>query len=94
MINSENKKLNIKATDFVSYDNLSFPAKIIDGKINTISEGYQAFANLYLIEITHLEDYNKNFNQNLELKNDEIYIFLKEMTKTLKIWKFLEMSIL
>ncbi|MFM1525414.1 MULTISPECIES: ABC transporter permease [Helcococcus] len=84
MINSENKKLNIKATDFVSYDNLSFPAKIIDGKINTISEGYEAFANLYLIEITHLEDYNKNFNQNLELKNDEIYIYSQGNDKNIK----------
>ncbi|MFM1536416.1 ABC transporter permease [Helcococcus ovis] len=84
IINEENKKMNIKSTDFTSYDYLSFSAKIIDGKISTVSTGFGAFTNSYLIDIVHLEDYNKNFNQNLELKNDEIFIFSEGNDKKIK----------
>ena len=84
LINLENKKLNINATDFISYDNITFPGKIIDEKINNISTGYEAFKNSYLVEITHLEDYNKNFNKNLKLKNNEIFIFSEDNNKDIK----------
>lgn len=84
IILSESKKLNIRPQEFISYDNLGFRAKLKDGKISELIQGFSFPKDSISVEIGHLTDYNKNFNKNLSLKDNEIYVFSKDFKIPLK----------